>query len=244
MIENYRAKFTARGKYIFEPNDECRRRGESLIKLASHIDLPDYFFHYRSGGHVAALHRHIEHTHYFRIDLKNFFYSLSRNRVSAVLRQSKIPDARTFAEWSCVRNPYPDGPSYVLPIGFKQSPLLASLALWRSAVASAVEDALRRDVFVSVYFDDLIGSSNDLDQLRVTYDGIRAACVQANLIVNPTKLAEPADAIVAFNCHLSFGRAEVTEERITKFVETNPGERAVQSFIDYCARVQLRNFAA
>jgi hypothetical protein len=52
-----------------------------------------------------------------------------------------------------VRNPYDDGPKYVLPIGFKQSPLLASLALWRSAVASSVEEAANRGVFVSVYFD-------------------------------------------------------------------------------------------
>lgn len=61
---------------------------------------------------------------------------------------------------------------------------------------------LRHGVFMSVYFSDLIGSSQDAKQLRITYDGILGACVQANLVVNPAKLIEPAEAIVAFNCNL------------------------------------------
>jgi hypothetical protein len=44
--------------------------------------------------------------------------------------------------------------------GFKQSPLLASLALWRPAVASSIEEAAEWDVFVSVYFDDLASASH------------------------------------------------------------------------------------
>jgi hypothetical protein len=53
--------------------------------------------------------------------------------VNRILRQSGFRSAREWSEWSTVRSPYNDGPKYVLPIGFKQSPLLASLALWRSA---------------------------------------------------------------------------------------------------------------
>lgn len=242
MLENYKLRFRSRGKFVFVPNRECNRRAQRLIEFGSTLDLPDYFYHYRRGGHVDALHRHLECVHFFRIDLKNFFYSIGRNRVSRLLRQSGFPgSARTYAEWSSVRNPYLDGPRYALPIGFRQSPLLASLALWRSAVASAIEEALRRGVFVSVYFDDLIGSSDDPYQLWVAYDGILDACVQSNLVVNPEKLIQPADAIIAFNCHLTYGRAEVTEERIKKFIEEDRGPIATTSFQEYCYRVRHRN---
>lgn len=244
MIENYKFRFKSRGKFIFVPNRECNRRAQRLIEFGSTLDLPDYFYHYRRAGHVGALHRHLECAHFFRIDLKNFFYSIGRNRVSRLLQQYGFSgSARTYAEWSSVRNPYADGPHYALPIGFRQSPLLASLALWRSAVASAIEDSLHRGVFVSVYFDDLIGSSDDAYQLRVAYDGIVDACAQANLALNPEKLVEPADAIIAFNCHLTYGRAEVTEERIRGFTEEGRGEIATKSFQEYCERVRRRNYA-
>jgi Reverse transcriptase (RNA-dependent DNA polymerase) len=243
MLENYKHKYPSRGKFIFVPTPECDRRGERLLRLGEHIELPPYFFHYRRGGHVEALHQHIESRYFFRIDLKNFFYSISRNRVSRILRQSGFHSAREWSEWSTVRNPYNDGPKYVLPIGFKQSPLLASLALWRSAVASSIEEAVSRGVFVSVYFDDLIGSSDNANELRITYSGILEACQQANLVPNEAKLIEPANAIIAFNCHLTHGRAEVTEERIQRFIDEARGPEAETSFIDYCIRVQRLNYA-
>jgi hypothetical protein len=224
------------------PTRECERRGDYLIAWGETLALPPYFYHYRKGGHVEALHRHLANTHFFRIDLKNFFYSISRNRVNRVLRQYGFPkNARVYAEWSTVKSPYTDGPRYVLPIGFRQSPLLASLALYRSSVAAAVEDALRRGVFVSVYFDDLIGSAADPDELQVTYDGILAACVQANLIANAEKLLPPAQAIKAFNCDLRHGFTAVTAERFKKFEDENPAPEAISSFLAYCYRVERMN---
>jgi Reverse transcriptase (RNA-dependent DNA polymerase) len=242
MLENYKHQYTSRGKFIFVPTPECDRRADRLLRFAKDLKLPSYFFHYRRGGHVEALHQHIENRYFFRIDLKNFFYSISRNRVSRILRQSGFHSAREWSEWSTVRNPYNDGPKYVLPIGFKQSPFLASLALWRSAVASSIEESASRGVFVSVYFDDLIGSSNDEDDLRITYGGILAACQQANLVANEAKLIEPANAIIAFNCHLTHGQANVTDERIQKFIDEARGPLAERSFIDYCIRVQRLNY--
>lgn len=242
MLENYKLRFKSRGKFVFVPNRECNGRARRLIEFGSTLDLPEYFYHYRRGAHVDALHRHLECVYFFRIDLKNFFYSISRNRVSRLLRQYGFSgNARAYAEWSSVRSPYPDGPRYALPIGFRQSPLLASLALWRSAVASAIEYALSHGVFVSVYFDDLIGSSDDVDRLRMAYDGILDACVQANLVINTEKLAPPADAITAFNCHLTYGRAEVTPERIERFTAEGRGPIATKSFEEYCRRISRRN---
>jgi hypothetical protein len=75
MHHNYDQKFTSRRKFVFVPNDECNKRGEYLLKWGATLPLPDYFFHYRPGGHVDALHQHLENAHFFRIDLRNFFYS-------------------------------------------------------------------------------------------------------------------------------------------------------------------------
>jgi hypothetical protein len=97
---------------------------------------------------------------------------------------------------------------------------------------------------VTLEFDDLIGSSSDEDDLRITYKGILEACQQANLAPNEAKLIEPANAIIAFNCHLTHGQANVTEQRIQKFIDEARGPRAETSFIDYCIRVQQLNHAA
>jgi hypothetical protein len=100
MLENFDDRYQSRGKYIFVPNEECDRRGETLLRFGAQIDLPSYFFHYRSGGHVAALHEHRSNRFFFRIDLKNFFYSISRNRLSHMLRQLGFHSAREYAAWS------------------------------------------------------------------------------------------------------------------------------------------------
>ena len=98
-----------------------------------------------------------------------------------------------------------------------------------------------RGVAVSVYFDDLIGSAVDEHELSITYQGILEACTQANQPVNPSKLIEPAEAIIAFNCHLTQGQTSVTDERIQKFLDETRGPNAEASFIAYCARVQRNN---
>lgn len=159
MPINYKFTYQRKGKHVFVPNDECIRRGDELIEFCSTLPLPEYLYHYRKGGHVAALHRHREEEIFFRIDLKNFFYAIARNRVAAALHAAGFKEARDYAKWSCVKNPH-NSPAYSLPIGFVQSPLLASLVFLRAPLSRAIEGAAKDGVFVSVYFDDLIGSSS------------------------------------------------------------------------------------
>jgi hypothetical protein len=140
-----------------------------------------------------------------------------------------------------VRNPYGDTPRYVLPIGFWQSPHIASLVLVKSPVADAIERAIGRGITVSVYLDDIIGSSIDGDLLSEAYDDIRQACAVAGLVPNPDKLTPPSAAIVAFNCELTNGRTEVTDERVARFYKKFPSLRARQSFESYVARVARNN---
>jgi hypothetical protein len=245
MLENYKHKYHSRGKFIFAPTERCDRKGEQLIAFfGKKCSFPDYFYHYMPGGHVAALHRHVEHEFFFKIDIQNFFYSIARNRVIRALRSWGLKRADNYGKWSCVASPYPNGPSYVLPIGFKQSPLLASLVLMQSPVSAAIERARANGVAISVYLDDFIGSHNNEEMLTKAYDNICNTCVEAHLTPNEKKLVSPSKAIVAFNCNLSKGSTRVTDPRIDKFFSLPRTEHAIQSFKDYVARVENKDMVA
>jgi hypothetical protein len=242
MIENYKFKYRSRGKWFFVPNDRCVRRGEKVLKFFSkRVDFPDYFFHYKKGGHVAALHAHLPNHLFFKIDIQNFYYSIARMRVTRALRHWGYPGANTFAKWSSVANPLP-GPKHALPIGFVQSPFLASLALMRSPVHDAIERARANGVCLSVYLDDIIGSHSELDILTAAYEKIRKACVDAGFIPNPAKLLPPSAAITAFNCDLTNGSAIVTPARINRYL-ASPTRTALSDagFDQYKDLVASRN---
>ena len=242
MPTNFKFTYQRKGKHIFVPNQDCIRRGKVLIRHCSKtVRFPKYFFHYQSGGHVEALHRHLENKFFFRIDLENFFYSISRNRVAAALHNIGFTNARTYAQWSCVKNPV-GGPPYSLPIGFVQSPVLASLAILRSPLAAAIQRANENGVFISVYFDDFIGSAIKQDVLMTAFQDILAACKAANLVSNALKLEEPSEHIVAFNCNLSHGLTEVTGARVGQFFEIPRNEHAIEAFEEYCDRVARENY--
>ena len=217
MIENYKYKYRSRGKIIFVPNEKCERRGKRMLKFFSkRVDFPDYFYHYKSGGHVAAMHAHVDNSLFFKIDVQNFYNSIARMRVTRALRKCGYPGAGTFAKWSCVANPINAAPPHVLPIGFVQSPLLASLVLMKSAVSSAIERAIANGVVITVYLDDFIGSHDDMATLTHAYNDIRETCVAAG--TNPTKLVPPSVAITAFNCDLTHGSAIVRADRVAKYM--------------------------
>lgn len=241
-ILNYEYKYQRRGKWIFVPNTHGERRAQQVLNFFRRsIRFPDFFYHYKSGGHVAALHDHLKNEFFFKIDIQNFFYSISRNRVQRALASNGMRGAPTYAKWSTVRSPYEGGPRYVLPIGFWQSPHIASLILMQSPIMSAIERARDKGIVVSVYLDDFVGSHADECVLREAYDDIRQACVDSNLIPNAEKLVEPSKAIVVFNCDLTKGFAKVTDARIASFLETSPDTHSQQGFDGYVARVAQAN---
>lgn len=217
MLTNYKFKYRTRGRHIFVPTEQCERKGRRIIKFFARFEFPEYFYHYKSGGHVAAMHTHLANKLFFKIDIQNFYYSINRMRVTRALRSYAYPGANTLATWSCVKNPYPGTTNHVLPIGFVQSPLLASLVLMKSQVDTAIARAMENGVCISVYMDDFIGSHDDPDVLEAAYTNIRTASVAAGLIPNPDKLVPPTEAITAFNCDLTFGSANVTAERVAKY---------------------------
>jgi Reverse transcriptase (RNA-dependent DNA polymerase) len=244
MIVNYEFKYPSRGKWFFVPNDKCERRGRRMLQyFKKRVVFPDYMYHFKKGGHVAALHAHLNNQLFFKIDIQNFYYSIARMRVTRALRHWGYPGAGTFSMWSCVRSPLP-GPKHALPIGFVQSPLLASLVLMKSEVADAIDRAIANGVCISVYLDDFIGSHNDVDVLTAAYEDIRNTCVAAGFIPNPTKLAPPQAAVTAFNCDLKNGKAEVTAARVAKyFAKTNRTPLSDGGFDHYRNLVRAHNTA-
>lgn len=241
MIENYKYKYRSRGKIIFVPNERCERRGKRMLKFFSkRVDFPEYFYHYRSGGHVAAIHAHIDNSLFFKIDIKNFYNSIARMRVTRALRAWGYPGAGTFSKWSCVANPINAAPRHVLPIGFVQSPLLASLVLMKSDVSGAMERAIANGVVISVYLDDFIGSHDDMATLTHAYTDIRETCVAAGLLPNPTKLVPPSVAITAFNCDLTHRSALVRADRVAQYMalpnRTGLSDTAFGQYRDLVAR--------
>jgi Reverse transcriptase (RNA-dependent DNA polymerase) len=182
LPSNYDHSFERNGKTIFVQNEDGYSHGKKLLNfIEANVIFPDYCFHYQKGGHVAALHPHLEAAWFFRVDFKDFFYSISRNRVSAALHAAGFRKARTFAKWSCVRNPIAGGPTYSLPIGFVQSSALATMVLLRTNIVHVLSRAAASGVYISIYLDDLIGSGSDLNAIQTVFDDLIEACASRTL---------------------------------------------------------------
>lgn len=66
VILNYDQKFFDGKKWIFIPSVLGERRSIQVLKFFDRsVTFPDYFFHYKAGGHVAALHDHLQHDFFF-----------------------------------------------------------------------------------------------------------------------------------------------------------------------------------
>lgn len=236
-FENFAYSFTnAKGKPVFVPTAHTRRIATDLKPLVkAGVAFEPHYYHFAKGAHVAALHAHRENRFFARIDLKNFFYSVGRNRVKAALKEVGVPRAEHYAKWSTVRNPY-DDPRYSLPYGFPQSPILATLVLRLSALGTAL-DGLPPTILKSVYLDDIAVSSNDIDALRAGFDNLKAAVVAANFAMNDDKVREPAEQIDLFNCDLTHGSTNVMKERVDAFYAAAPSGAGAAAFEGYREKI-------
>ncbi|HEY3814437.1 MAG TPA: reverse transcriptase domain-containing protein [Caulobacteraceae bacterium] len=238
-LHNYEFSYrNSKGKPVFVPTKKTRSIAREIYReVGLRFEAKDHFYHLRKGAHIAALHAHRAQTYFARIDLKNFFYSVGRNRVKAALKAVGVPSPERYARWSCVRNPY-RRPSYALPYGFPQSPLLATLVLQSSALGAAIE-AMPPEIFRSVYLDDVAISANDLGALEFAFQRLLGAVEHGNFVLNEGKVVGPAKQIEIFNCELARGHAEVTEKRVSEFYATPRSAESVAGFETYRASVAV-----
>jgi len=240
-FENFAYSFkNDKGKPVFVPSARGRKIAEEVRELViERFDFEPHYYHFSKGAHVAALHAHRDHRFFARLDLKNFFYSVSRNRVKSVLEEIDVPRAEHFAKWSTVRNPYIE-PRYALPYGFPQSPLLATVALRKSALGTAIHD-LPENIRRSVYLDDIAISSDAQDDLIHAFDDLKAAVLAANFELNEAKVSGPAEQIDLFNCDLSHGKSVVSDDRVAAFHEHAQSDDSRAAFENYVASVSAGN---
>lgn len=230
-----------KGRRIFVPTKQARAVGYELKKLVEKIFLPEPFVYHLGGegGHVAALHRHRSNKYFAKVDLSRFFYTVSRNDVKAALRAIGVRKAWYYARWSCVKNPYAP-PSYALPYGFVQSPLLASLVLSRSPVGDFLR-SIADTITISVYVDDIALSSNNKQKLDRAYKKLCRTIARSQFLINEDKSLARAFTIDVFNCHLTRKETLVTEDRQAEFRAGVRTELSEAAFEWYCQSVAEGN---
>lgn len=166
--------------------DEYRRVGEEIKKATRKAwRPPPYYFHLWRGGHIRALQRHLRNSYFVRFDIEDFFERVNQTRVTRCLKEYfSYAEARKMAVNSTVRHPTESG-RWVLPYGFVQSPILASLALAKSRVGTILNRLHKMSsISVSVYVDDISVSCNDLAKLEEACEALIPAAMKAGLAFN------------------------------------------------------------
>lgn len=239
-FENFIYSYYRKGKPVYAPSDLGRRIGKDIkARIESAVQFDDFYFHLKAGGHVAAIHLHRPNRYFARVDIENFFYCIGRNRVVRCLKEVGIERPDHYARWSCVKNPY-GTPSYALPYGFVQSPIVATLLLMRSALGEYLKQA-STSLTVSVYMDDISLSSNDLDALRSGFDKLLETMADAQFPVNNAKVRVPGESMDIFNCDLAQHMTVVSQVRQNEFLAGVHTPASEAAFAKYCEAVEEGN---
>jgi hypothetical protein len=221
------------GKWVYVPDEKTKAFG---LQLKSEVESlwqpPDYFIHLGNRGHVRALNDHLANAYFARIDLKSFFGSIRKGRITRNLNQlfHNYPKARAATVMSTVplRPVGADKTRFVLPFGFVQSPLIAGLCLANSKLGSTLA-RLAKAFTLTVYVDDiLISTSESVDALAEAYQSLLKAAVQSGFVINEEKLSPPSKAVTVFNIDLETQLIRINDTRLSKFVGSLQGASAHQ----------------
>lgn len=192
--------------YVYVPTSETLKEGRDVKKLIeSKWFAPDNYYHLKSGGHVDAIKYHADGKFFVHADLKKFFNSINRSRITRELKPLFGYDkARSIAMESTVSIPTRSGQVFALPFGFPQSTIIASICLRKSKLGKTIHKLDRtQGVKVSVYVDDIIISTQNLDDAKHALSLIQESSQRSKLPLNEQKLKGPAESITAFNIDLS-----------------------------------------
>lgn len=207
--------------WVFVPTDNNIKYGKFVKKaIEEKWQPPRNYYHLRDGGHVRALKSHLQNKYFIRLDISNFFGSINRTRITRCVKQIFSYDiSRRIAIDSTVRLPEVSEIRYILPFGFIQSPIIASLCLYHSRLGSYLENLGRKGLMVSVYMDDIIISGDNEKCLHIILEEIRGIADKAGFPLNLNKEEGPSHRITAFNIHLSHNYLEITQDRMEEFSE-------------------------
>jgi hypothetical protein len=221
MFGTYDHKFILpNGHQVFVPSELGRQMG-TLVHgdVRRRWRTPRYFYHLRPGGHVAALKLHIHNRSFATLDISGFFDSVTRSKICRALRSVGIDQRRAWeiAQQSTVEKNHRK-PGFSLPYGFIQSPVLASIALDRSALGRVFKTlAGSNHTRISCYVDDIVLSGIDEADVESSRVKLIAAARLSGFPINATKSQLPARVITAFNIALSNGEMAIVDDRLREF---------------------------
>lgn len=239
------------GRWVFVPSDDGRKTGTRIKRdVAGKWRPPSFYFHLLAGGHLAAVRTHTDSKFFYRSDLDDFFGRVNRSRVTRCLKHwFPYPEAREMASESVVKRPGLDG--YVLPYGFVQSAILASVALDQSKLGSLLRSLHRRpDLRVSVYMDDIIVSGDNELALCSVAEQLNVVATAARFPMSAAKQEGPAKNVTAFNIQLAHKTLEITAERLGEFRDaylsatSDPCKDGIISYVESVNPDQVPNLIA
>lgn len=238
--------------WVFVPDDQTAIRGREIKEvISSHWKPPYYYAHFKQGGHVSALKRHLKNNLFVQADIKQFFNQVNKSKVTRSVHSilKGYEQSREIACESTVPFPNSDPINFILPFGFVQSPILASLCLNKSALGSFLHSLPGKGYEVSVYMDDIIISSSlPLDEVSSMLEELKYKADKSKFELNQEKTHGPVDQITAFNISLSKNSLTITDDRLTEFerrlVETE-NEYVINGILGYIQTVnpkQMQQF--
>jgi hypothetical protein len=249
----WKSKFLFKAsKWIFVPTDESVATGRLIQKsIQQSWTTPHYFYHLRQGGHVEALHQHINSQFFLRLDISNFFGSINRTRVTRSLKKLvAYEEARDWAHASTIPSPT-NRKEKILPFGFVQSQIIASVCLNDSALGIALKNINSdKNFVVTVYVDDIIVSSTSETLLEEAHAALCTACERAGFEFNLTKSEGPANSITAFNVFIGNCDMHITQDRLDRFIlqmqDSNSlvQKSAIVSYVNSINEEQANNLQA
>ncbi len=224
-MSNYTPKWIHRiklenGKWIFVPSQSSRLSGKAIVKKVKlEWAPPKYFYHLRRGGHLAALNAHLENKYFSRLDIKNFFGSITASRITRTLKPYFGYNlSRDIAKQSTVRIPGLLERKLMLPFGFIQSAILASICLDKSSLGIFLKRIKRdKSLSLSVYMDDILISSNDQQRLIEVTAELKSYFSKSHWVSNAGKEVIAADSMTAFNIDMLQYEMRVSEEKMKQF---------------------------
>jgi hypothetical protein len=233
--EKWDSKFQIKeGVWVFVPNEKTVSTGLQIKELIEDAwSAPGHYFHLQKGGHVSALKVHLHNQYFIHLDIQNFFGQINRSRISRCLKEHvSYVKARDIAFESTVRLPDAVPTKFILPFGFVQSPIIASICLSKSALGRHLATLSKSKSFaVSVYMDDILVSCNDINELTKQLDLLKKYSERSLLPLNTEKQQGPDVAVTAFNISISKGLLEITDDKFKEFsakyaASTNEHQRA------------------
>lgn len=215
----YRGRFElghGSGKYVYVQTEKYKDFGRKLIsKVRAKWTPPPYFFHLAKGGHVEAARLHIDSSYFAHLDLKKFFNSCRRSRVVRALKSIgfKQRQALEYSSDSLVRL----GGERVIPYGFSQSPILASICLHHSALGNALASLHEEGEKVSVYVDDIVVSGDAEAEVEDLVDRLIKSAEQARFALAHDKVTGTQPEITPFNLVLANDKLELSAKQYAEF---------------------------